>query len=484
MKKIFSILAAVLFAGSMMAQTTYTFTALETPAEAVAAGLTFTFAKNSGSTNPAWNAANSEARLYAKGSLTITSSSKMITNVVYDYVVNKNNKGKVPTIDGVAGATNAGTWTEETKTWENAIGDTEITLSTSGDAGNLGFKSITITFAGGGDVPSVATPVISGDAEFTESTQVTITCATEGAAIYYTLDSSDPKLEGANVYTAPFNLLETTTVKAVAKVGSDFSVVTTKTFTKFEPLPDTLSCAQAREAALNGMTDEVTIRGYVTEIVEAWSSYKNVSFWMADTQDGGKVFEAYRVKCETAAEAPGVGDLVWVKGQLTKYVKNNDTIPETKQGGTFGIIEKSQIVPQNLGEKTIAEFLALKNTIDTCVLTGVVDSIINTTYGNLYLSDATGQVYVYGVLTADGQSKKFAELGVEAGDELTILALYNEYQGTPQVKNAIFVSVTKKDPTAISNTAVEGKAVKALVNGQVLIIKNGKTYNVLGARVR
>ena len=244
--------------------------------------------------------------------------------------------------------------------------------------------------------------------------------------------------------------------------------------------PDTISSAQAREAALSGMTDEVIVRGYVTEIVSAWSAqYKNVSFWMADTQDGGKVFEAFRVACETKAEAPGVGDLVWVKGNLTKY----NSTPETAAGGTFGIIEKSQIVPQNLGKKTIAEFLALKNTIDTCILTGVVDSIADTTYGNLYLSDATGQVYVYGVLTADGQSKKFAELGVEAGDELTILALYNEYNNKPQVKNAIFVSV-KKNPTAISNTAVEGKAVKALVNGQVLIIKNGKTYNVLGTRVR
>ncbi len=204
--------------------------------------------------------------------------------------------------------------------------------------------------------------------------------------------------------------------------------------------PDTISSAQAREAALSGMTDEVIVRGYVTEIVSAWNAqYKNVSFWMADTQDGGKVFEAYRVACENKADAPGVGDLVWVKGELTKY----NTTPETKQGGTFGIIEKSQIVPQNLGMKTIAEFLALKNTIDTCVLTGVVDSIANTTYGNLYLSDATGQVYVYGVLTADGQSKKFAELGVEAGDELTVLALYNEYNNKPQVKNAIFVSVKK-----------------------------------------
>ncbi len=251
---------------------------------------------------------------------------------------------------------------------------------------------------------------------------------------------------------------------------------------KAEPvMPDTISCAQAREAALGGMTDEVIVRGYVTEIASAWSAqHKNVSFWMADTQDGGKVFEAYRVACETEAEAPGVGDLVWVKGELTKY----NTTPETKQGGTFGIIEKSQIVPQNLGKKTIEEFLALKSVVDTCILTGVVDSIKNDQYGNLYLSDATGQVYVYGVLTADGQSMKFAELGVEAGDELTILALYSEYNNKPQVKNAIFVSVTKKDPTAISNTAVEGKAVKALVNGQVLIIKNGKTYNVLGARVR
>jgi hypothetical protein len=205
-------------------------------------------------------------------------------------------------------------------------------------------------------------------------------------------------------------------------------------------IPDTISSAQAREAALSGMTDEVVVRGYVTEIVSAWSAqYKNVSFWMADTQDGGRVFEAYRVACENEADAPGVGDLVWVKGELTKY----NTTPETKQGGTFGIIEKSQIVPQNLGEKTIAEFLALKSVVDTCVLTGVVDSIINTTYGNLYLSDATGQVYVYGVLTADGQSKKFAELGVEVGDTLTVMALYNEYNNKPQVKNAIFVSVKK-----------------------------------------
>ena len=40
------------------------------------------------------------------------------------------------------------------------------------------------------------------------------------------------------------------------------------------------------------------------------------------------------------------------------------------------------------------------------------------------------------------------------------------------------------DPTAISNTAADAKAVKVLRNGQFLIKKGDKTYNVMGAIVR
>lgn len=39
-------------------------------------------------------------------------------------------------------------------------------------------------------------------------------------------------------------------------------------------------------------------------------------------------------------------------------------------------------------------------------------------------------------------------------------------------------------PTAISNTEVENKAVKFFENGQVLIIRDGKTFNLTGAEVR
>lgn len=221
---------------------------------------------------------------------------------------------------------------------------------------------------------------------------------------------------------------------------------------------DTLTCAQAAEKALAGNADEAVIKGYVTEMVEEWSSHKNVSFWMSDTKGGANTFEAFRVKCETAAEAPTPGALVWVKGKLTKYTKNGTDIPETTQGGTFGILAKGEEVapPQNLGAKTIAEFLQLKNKRDTCILTGVVANIVSTEYGNFDLCDENDTVYVYGLLTAAGESKKFASLGVVAGDTLTLKAIYNEYNGNPQVKNGIFVSVKKAPVVKIEVTITEG----------------------------
>ncbi|MBR1878938.1 MAG: hypothetical protein IJ814_08070, partial [Paludibacteraceae bacterium] len=208
---------------------------------------------------------------------------------------------------------------------------------------------------------------------------------------------------------------------------------------------DTISCDSAAKAAAAGSTAEVYVKGYVTEIAYAWAN-GSMSFWMADTQDGGRVFEAYKCAIADKADAVNVGDLVIAHGNLAKY----NTTYELAEGCTVEIIERAP-APENLGEKTIAEFLALKNTKDTCILTGVVDSIKSTTYGNLYLSDETAQVYIYGVLNAAGESKKFAELDVEAGDTLTVKAIYGEYNNAPQVSNAIFVSVAKA-PVAPADT--------------------------------
>lgn len=237
----------------------------------------------------------------------------------------------------------------------------------------------------------------------------------------------------------------------VTITGSSAIVVHYVTFVpekQDEPvLADPTNCAEAAEAALSVSANnelynngaEYTIEGYVTSIQTAFNAqYSNISFWMADAADGGKVIQAYRAACASAEDAPAVGDKVAVTGKLTKY----NSTPEFAAGCTYTIVEKSAPAT-NLGAKTIAEFLALKNTKDTCILTGVVANIVNNVYGNFDLCDEADTVYIYGLLTPDGQTKQFESLNVAEKDTLTVLAIYGEYNGKPQVSNAIFVEVKK-----------------------------------------
>ena len=245
---------------------------------------------------------------------------------------------------------------------------------------------------------------------------------------------------------------------------------------KEEPVVDTITCAKAAEDALAGETYETYVKGYVTEIAYAWSN-KSMSFWMADEKDGGKVFEAYKCAIENEADAVRVGDLVKAHGTLTKY----NTTPELAAGCTVEILERApEVVPQNLGEKTIAEFLELKNRVDTCILTGAIDSLVNANYGNFNLVDETGKVYVYGLKDAEG-NYCFEAKGLAEGDIITVLAIYSEYNSNPQVKNAILV---RKKGQGLDNTDAEVKVEKFFRNGQLIIRKNGVEYNAQGAIVR
>ena len=82
----------------------------------------------------------------------------------------------------------------------------------------------------GNETQTVTAPVISGTSPFADTTQVTIT-EPEGARAYYTTDGSTPTAE-STLYTAPFTLSATTTVKAIAIKDGVASPVASKTFTK------------------------------------------------------------------------------------------------------------------------------------------------------------------------------------------------------------------------------------------------------------
>ena len=100
--------------------------------------------------------------------------------------------------------------------------------------------------------------------------------------------------------------------------------------------------------------------------------------------------------------------------------------------------------PAEIKQITIAEFLKLPQDDPTMYqIEGVVEGIYNTEYGNFYLTDETGTVLVYGLLTADLKAKEFASLGIDNGDRLVCRSAINVYNGTPQAKNAVYVSHEK-----------------------------------------
>ena len=80
---------------------------------------------------------------------------------------------------------------------------------------------------------------------FTEdSCTVTLSCATEGAVIYYSPKGATPRLTDAYMYTGPFAITDTATIKAIAVLEGVRSEYVTSTITK-----RTLSLAEAAGAA-------------------------------------------------------------------------------------------------------------------------------------------------------------------------------------------------------------------------------------------
>ena len=124
----------------------------------------------------------------------------------------------------------------------------------------------------------------------------------------------------------------------------------TVTYPEVGGTTNVLSCTQAAElcTSTTPTTETYTIRGYVTQITQEYSSnYNNITFWMADEVDGGQVLMAYRVQpVYTTDQAVKVGDYVEVVGSLQLY----STTPEVAQGGSYTILNASPSPENKCGD--------------------------------------------------------------------------------------------------------------------------------------
>ena len=193
----------------------------------------------------------------------------------------------------------------------------------------------------------------------------------------------------------------------------------------------------------------VRLSGYVTAIASAWSdTYHNISVYMAVPEYPDQPVYCYRMHgSENGADTIEVGDYITVYGSITNYkgtveyyagalcekvVKGDGTLPwapsEPEDGTVLTLAEAAELgAAQATGAYTSNKYY----------VTGTIESIASTTWGNMTIKDENGDtLYIYGTYSADG-STRFDKLETQpvVGDTVTLYGVVGNYKGTPQMKN-------------------------------------------------
>jgi hypothetical protein len=210
-------------------------------------------------------------------------------------------------------------------------------------------------------------------------------------------------------------------------------------------------------------TSDYWFKGKISSIKYTFNAEKGTAtFYISD--DGTSEGQFYIYSClylgnKNWAEGDTQikeGDEVIIFGKLTNY--NGTLETASKKAYIYSLNNKTEgggdtPASGDATKATIKQFLdAAESTSTWYELTGTVSHLEDGTYnnskkyGNFDLSDETGTVYVYGVLSEKGGSKGqfeqlMAEKGIKDGCKITIIGNRGAFNGTPQVINAYFVKI-------------------------------------------
>lgn len=158
----------------------------------------------------------------------------------------------------------------------------ETTLTIEGDYPYIGLRSksgamyldkVTIVWETPGEATQVSAPKFepASGTIFTESLNVTASCATEGAIIYYTTNGDTPTTKSEVLTADGVTINETTTIKAMAAMANgslDPSTVVAATYTKVVPIAN---LAELKKQELGEYT--VRLNNAVVTYAEASKAY-------------------------------------------------------------------------------------------------------------------------------------------------------------------------------------------------------------------
>lgn len=111
----------------------------------------------------------------------------------------------------------------------------------------------------------------------------------------------------------------------------------------------------------------------------------------------------------------------------------------TEEDTTESTTEATPALPEAGSTLTIAEAIAIAPNADADTkyyITGEITSITSTTWGNMYIEDETGSIYIYGLYDEEGNRYDAMETKPAVGDTITVYTILSTFYDTPQAKNA------------------------------------------------
>ena len=261
-----------------------------------------------------------------------------------------------------------------------------------------------------------------------------------------------------------------------------------------------VTCAQAVEltnALSDGATsaETYTITGYITEVVGDVSRNQQ-TFWMADTKDGGRIFEAYWANLPEGVSAFTKGMKVKITGKLMKYVNQNNgsVIAEMKNATVVILEDEGGDTPVEGTPVTCAEAVELTNALadnatstETYTVTGYITEVVGNVSRDqqtFWMADTKdgGRVFeAYWANLPEGVSAFTKGMKVKITGQL-LKYVNASGQVTPEIKNATVVILDDEggDTPPVEGTEVTCAQAVELTNALADNATSTETYTVTG----
>ena len=217
-----------------------------------------------------------------------------------------------------------------------------------------------------------------------------------------------------------------------------------------------VSCVKAELAQL----DEIQVsQSYIALPVEGGSC--DVTVTAVDSWEITNIPEWL-----TVAPASGVAGKTVVTFSAEATSATNESVLKLLCAGKTQLLTVLQMADKvELPITSCAEVNAAEDGI-TFKIKGTITAIENTTYGNLYVTDETGSVYIYGTLY-EGATKQFSKYGVEVGDIVVVEGPRGNYKGSPQLVNATILEIEK---SLIKVDSVDPETAELPIEGGILTV--------------